>query len=79
MSSIGITSRRDSRAENPDEGVAEDNGQPSSSDPGFIHRDKIALVDKRGVVRAYYDGMDASTPQTVLAGIKQLLTESKTH
>lgn len=59
--------------------VADDNGQPSSSDPGFIHSDKIALVDKRGVVRAYYDGMDASTPQMVLAGIKQLVTESKTH
>ncbi len=59
--------------------VADDNSQPSSSDPGFIHSDKIALVDKRGVVRAYYDGMDARAPQTILAGINQVLAEKQTY
>ncbi len=57
--------------------VAEENSQPASQDPGFIHSDKIALVDKRGVVRAYYDGMDSHTPQMILSGIKQLTAERR--
>ncbi len=55
--------------------VAEESGQTPSVTPGFIHSDKIALVDQRGIVRAYYDGMEARTPQLILAGIKQVLAE----
>ncbi len=59
--------------------VADENNLPASQDPGFIHSDKIALVDKRGVVRAYYNGMDAHTPQMILSGIKQVLVEKQTY
>lgn len=47
--------------------------------PDFIHSDKIALVDKRGIVRAYYDGLNPDTPRAVLAGIDKLLAEDRTH
>jgi cytochrome oxidase Cu insertion factor (SCO1/SenC/PrrC family) len=59
--------------------VPDDISQPPSSEPTFIHSDKIALVDKRGVVRAYYDGMDSRVAQTVLSGINQVLAEKHTY
>jgi protein SCO1/2 len=55
--------------------VADESNQSASPDPGFIHSDKIALVDRRGVVRAYYDGMAASAPEMILAGIKEVMAE----
>jgi cytochrome oxidase Cu insertion factor (SCO1/SenC/PrrC family) len=58
--------------------VADENNLPESPDPSFIHSDKIALVDKRGIVRAYYDGLDSSTPQMVLAGIRRLSNDQAT-
>jgi len=59
--------------------VEEENGPLQSVTPGFIHSDKIALVDPRGVVRAYYDGLDARAPQKILDGIKQVQAEEKPH
>jgi protein SCO1/2 len=39
---------------------------------GFVHSEKIVLVDQDGVVRAYYEGMESDVLPKVLAGIKQL-------
>jgi protein SCO1/2 len=58
--------------------VADENSQLPSVNPGFIHSDKFALVDRRGVVRAYYDGLDSKAPQQILAGIKQVQAEKPT-
>jgi protein SCO1/2 len=58
--------------------VADENSQLPSVNPGFIHSDKFALVDRRGVVRAYYDGLDSEVPQRILAGIKQVQAEKQT-
>jgi len=59
--------------------VEEENGPFQSLTPGFIHSDKIALVDRRGVVRAYYDGQDARAPQKIIDGIKQVQSEDQTR
>ncbi len=42
---------------------------------GFIHSDKIALVDAHGVVRAYFDGLAGSTPQRIVEAIDKLRHE----
>jgi protein SCO1 len=42
---------------------------------GLIHTDKLALVDRMGVVRAYFDGLDPETPGAVLAAIDRLAAE----
>jgi cytochrome oxidase Cu insertion factor (SCO1/SenC/PrrC family) len=39
---------------------------------GFVHSDKVAVVDTRGVVRAYFDGLDPRTPERVHAVVQQL-------
>jgi len=59
--------------------VADENSHFPSVNPGFIHSDKIALMDRRGVVRAYYDGLDTKAPQRILAGIKQVQAEKQTN
>lgn len=43
---------------------------------GFIHSDKIALVDARGVVRAYFDGLAGGTPKRIVEAIDKLRHES---
>ncbi len=41
--------------------------------PGeFGHTDRIALVDPRGKVRAYFDGMSAGTPAVLVAELDRL-------
>ncbi len=42
---------------------------------GFIHSDKIALVDAHGVVRAYFDGLAGNTPQRIVEAIDKLRHE----
>lgn len=39
---------------------------------GFMHSDWIALVDPRGQVRAFFDGMQTATPRQVTNTIAQL-------
>ena len=56
--------------------ATEDNGLAASLGGGFNHSTKIVLVDQRGLVRAYYDGMDPSAPRQILSGIEQLRKES---
>ena len=49
------------------------NRQPDEGD--FIHSEKIALVDRDGFVRAYYNSGDAEVVQQVLVGVGNLLRE----
>ena len=55
--------------------VAESEEARRALDGAFIHSDKIALVDATGVVRAYYDGMDAEAPKKIALGIARLHRE----
>jgi len=41
----------------------------------LMHSTKVALVDRTGMVRAYYDGLDLETPQHVLTDIGALERE----
>lgn len=41
----------------------------------FVHSTKIALVDRRGVVRGYYDSANAEVVQKILVDIGNLLRE----
>jgi len=43
---------------------------------GLVHTDKLALVDRAGVVRAYFDGLNPETPDAVLTAIDRLTAES---
>ena len=50
------------------------NGQPPPEGL-FIHSTKIALVDRQGVVRRYYDSENAELTQHVLSDVGSLLRE----
>ncbi len=43
----------------------------------FVHSTKVALVDRTGAVRAYYEGTDVETPQKIVADIGSLLREPR--
>ena len=49
------------------------NRQPDEGE--FIHSEKIALVDRQGFVRAYYDSTNPEVVQQVLTGVGVLLRE----
>lgn len=55
--------------------VAQEGELPSAFNGGFIHSQKFVLVDKQGVVRAYYDGMDSNVARQLMRGIEQLERE----
>lgn len=55
-------------------GYVPDGPTPGSS-PTISHSTKIALVDKNGVVRAYYDGLGADERAKMLADLRTLLRE----
>jgi len=56
--------------------LAQDAGDPFNSMPGnFTGTDRIALVDRHGRVRAYFDGLRTETPRTVAAEIARLRQE----
>lgn len=42
---------------------------------GLVHSDQMALVDAGGTVRAYFNGLEARTPDRVLVAVHQLLQE----
>lgn len=49
---------------------------PFNSMPGnFTGTERIALVDRRGRVRAFFDGLQAATPEAVAAAIARLRQE----
>ncbi|ODU23818.1 MAG: hypothetical protein ABS95_03005 [Verrucomicrobia bacterium SCN 57-15] len=56
--------------------VAQADAPPDPFGGGFIHSEKIALVDRRGTVRAYYEGMESTVAAKILRGIQQLRNES---
>lgn len=43
---------------------------------GIVHTDKMALVDRSGVVRAYFEGLKPESPEAVLAAIDRLDAEN---
>ena len=56
--------------------VAQDQTPPDPFGGGFIHSEKIVLVDKRGVVRAYFEGMNSNAPKNIMRCIRQLRREA---
>jgi len=56
--------------------LAQDNSDPFNSMPGnFTGTDRIAVVDRHGRTRLYFDGLRAETPAAVVAEIAQLRGE----
>jgi len=56
--------------------LAQDNGDPFNSMPGnFTGTERIAVVDKHGRTRIYFDGLRNETPAAVVAEIKKLRSE----
>jgi len=56
--------------------LATNGSDPFNSMPGnFTGTERIAVVDQRGRVRFYYDGLRLDTPAAVLAEIEQLRKE----
>jgi protein SCO1/2 len=58
--------------------LASDPGDPFNSMPGnFAGTERIALVDKQGHIRVYFDGLRAETPAAVVAEIDKLRREDQ--
>jgi cytochrome oxidase Cu insertion factor (SCO1/SenC/PrrC family) len=56
--------------------LAQDNGDPFNSMPGnFTGTERIAVVDRHGRTRNYFDGLRAETPAAVVAEIARLQGE----
>ena len=56
--------------------LATDTNNPFVSMPGnFTGTERIAVVDRQGRTRVYFDGLRAETPATVVAEIKRLRQE----
>jgi protein SCO1/2 len=49
-------------------------GDPQSP---ILHSERFVLVDKKGNIRAFYDGTEAETKQKLLADIRDLFLEEK--
>jgi protein SCO1/2 len=50
---------------------------PIQTPPGaqIIHSTRIALVDKRGMVRGFYDGTDYGSDEQILADLRKVMNE----
>jgi cytochrome oxidase Cu insertion factor (SCO1/SenC/PrrC family) len=56
--------------------LAQDNSDPFNSMPGnFTGTERIAVVDKNGKTRIYFDGLRGETPAAVVAEIEKLRSE----
>ncbi len=55
------------------EPLARDNPMPG----GFLDADRIAVVDRAGRVRQYFDGMRSETPAAIARYLNELRTEAK--
>ena len=56
--------------------LVQDNGDPFNSMPGnFTGTERIAVVDRHGRTRIYFDGLRDETPAAVVAEIKKLRNE----
>jgi len=57
--------------------LAQDNGDPFNSMPGnFSGTERIAVVDRHGRTRIYFDGLHSDTPAAVVAEIARLRGEN---
>jgi protein SCO1/2 len=57
--------------------LAQDNGDPFNSMPGnFTGTERIAVVDKHGRTRIYFDGLQPQTSAAIVAEIAQLRGEN---
>ena len=56
--------------------TVENQGKEHPADEGdFIHSEKIALVDRKGVVRQYFDSTNPEILQQVLTAVGDLMRE----
>lgn len=55
--------------------AAQNDNERAALGAAYIHSEKLALVDKQGYVRAYFDGLDPKTPERVLEAIDRLDAE----
>lgn len=56
--------------------LKQDNTDPFNSMPGnFAGTERIALVDRHGRTRAFYDGLSPQTPDAIADHIRELLAE----
>jgi hypothetical protein len=56
--------------------LPQDNTDPFNSMPGnFTGTERIALVDKAGRTRGFFDGLNVATPAAVVANINHLRGE----
>jgi protein SCO1/2 len=56
--------------------LVQDNSDPFNSMPGnFTGTERIAVVDRHGRTRIYFDGLRDETPAAVVAEIKKLRNE----
>ena len=49
--------------------------QPGAGEQPIVHSTKLALVDKSGTIRAYYDGTGPDQSETILRDMRALLRE----
>jgi cytochrome oxidase Cu insertion factor (SCO1/SenC/PrrC family) len=56
--------------------LATETNNPFNSMPGnFAGTERVAIVDKHGIVRCFFDGLQAGTPAAVVAEIEKLRKE----
>jgi protein SCO1/2 len=53
-------------------GISKDEGEPG----GFLHSDKIILIDHDGHIRGYYSGTDSEDVKNLVADLKQLIKDT---
>ena len=46
---------------------------------GFIHSDRLVLVDKEGVIRGYYHGTDELDVERLIVEIRMLIKEERVN
>lgn len=49
--------------------AAENETERAALGAAYIHSEKLALVDRQGSVRAYFDGLDPKTPERVIEAV----------
>ena len=68
---------RDMTEEMSNAGLREPLARTSPMPGGFLDVDHIAVVDRAGKVRRYFEGMRASTPAAIVKFLDDLRTEKK--
>lgn len=56
-------------------GISKDKGEAG----GFLHSDKIILVDAEGHIRGYYSGTDSEDIKQLITDLKQLIKDTPTQ